>query len=104
MRHGSSGLYTMDFEIASLPILLPVNSVNQMLPSGPVVIAPGCAVAVGTGYCVIVPPTVILPILLKPDTANHKLPSGPAVMPSGVGHPKIPYRVRVPDGVILLTM
>ncbi len=38
------------------PILLPLISVNQRLPSGPAVMPYGVLPAVGMGYSVIVPP------------------------------------------------
>ena len=60
-------------------------SVNQRLPSGPVVIPAGPLLAVGMGNsvmaCVV---GLIIPIWLAPDSVNQRLPSGPAVIPVGI--------------------
>ena len=63
------------------PILLPVSSVNQRLPSGPVVIARVRLPAVGIGNSVTTPAGVIRPILLVKPSVNHTFPSGPAAIP-----------------------
>src|SRR5260221_10283870 len=65
------------------PMLFPVSSVNQRLPSGPVVMPPGSLGVVGTGNWVIAPLVVIRPILFPEDSVNQTLPSGPRVMPKG---------------------
>jgi hypothetical protein len=65
----------------NLPMLLPVHSVNQILPSGPALMPTGSKPEVGTEYSVNDPDVVILPILLPSTSANQRLPSGPAVMP-----------------------
>src|SRR5690349_19826296 len=69
------------------PILLavPANSVNQRLPSGPVVMPTGLAMAVGMENSVMVPFGVLRPILLAllQYSVNQRLPSGPSVMPYG---------------------
>ena len=39
--------------------------------------------AVGRGYSVLTPATVIRPILLLPYSVNHSAPSGPAVIAQG---------------------
>ena len=46
------------------PILLPLLSVNQRLPSGPAVMPRGTASGVGIGNSVTTPAVVIRPILL----------------------------------------
>src|SRR5690348_8120467 len=69
-------------------------SVNQRLPSGPTVIAPGPLLGVGVGNSVIAWVLgSIIPILLVrlshpvlvgwPGSVNQRLPSGPAVIPKG---------------------
>src|SRR3954466_8247225 len=67
------------------PILLPMSSVNQRLPSGPEMIWKGRPDTVGTAYSVMVPAVVIFPIclvvLLNP--VNQRFPSGPAVRAKG---------------------
>ena len=67
------------------PILLEPHSVNHSAPSGPSVIPSGSALAVGTGYSVIVPVVVIWPILSVPHSVNHSelLPAGPGAIPTG---------------------
>src|SRR3954467_8889467 len=62
--------------IGSVPTRLPKNSVNQRLPSGPVVMASRKLLDVGTGNSVTAPARVILPILLVPCSVNQRLPSG----------------------------
>ena len=66
------------------PILLPLISVNQRLPSGPAVMKRGplLLVVIGKSF-VIAPAVVIRPILLVPFSVNHSAPSGPAVIPQG---------------------
>ena len=49
--------------ILILPILFPVDSVNQILPSGPAVMPFGELLFVGIEYSVIVPSREICPIL-----------------------------------------
>src|SRR2546427_436020 len=63
------------------PILLPLTSVNQRLPSGPAVIPVRTLSAVGIGNSVIVPLGLMRPILLPLSSVNQRLPSGPAVIP-----------------------
>jgi hypothetical protein len=65
------------------PIRLPVLSVNQRLPSGPVVMLDGAPYAVGTVNSVTTPEGVIRPIRLPRYSVNQRLPSGPEVMPLG---------------------
>src|SRR4026207_672186 len=84
------------------PILLALNSENQMLPSGPAARArgplaavggggsggpPGPAAsargplsAVGIGYSVITPAGVIFPIFPAPNSPNQMLPSAPSAI------------------------
>ncbi len=66
--------------VVLFPIWLPSISVNQRLPSGPVVIPPGSEAAVGTGNSVTTPAVVIRPMLLPTSSVNQRLPSGPAVI------------------------
>ena len=66
------------------PIWLTSVCENQMLPSGPAIIASGPAFGVGRGNSVIVPPVVMRPILLPVFSANQNAPSGPSMMPIGV--------------------
>src|SRR5207249_1434341 len=56
-------------------------SVNQRLPSGPVVMPKGKLLAVGIGNSVTVPLGVIRPMLFPSFSVNQTLPSGPDVMP-----------------------
>src|SRR3989454_1552325 len=72
------------------PTLLPQDSVNQRLPSGPAVMPSGLLLPLGgqlrlggRGNSVITPAGVIRPILLPLSSVNQRLPSGPAVMLSG---------------------
>src|SRR2546421_341999 len=65
------------------PILLPLSSVNQRLPSGPAAIPYGELLVVGTGNSVMVPLGLMRPILLPLSSVNQRLPSGPAVIPVG---------------------
>src|SRR5437016_5441485 len=61
------------------PTLLPLLSVNQTLPSGPVVMPAGELDAVGMVTSVTDPDRVMRPTLLVPMSVNHRpLPSGPA--------------------------
>ena len=65
------------------PILLPLSSANQRLPSGPVTIPCGTALGVGRGNWVIVPAgdrRMILPVCCS---VIHRLPSGPLVISLG---------------------
>src|SRR5713101_8651302 len=62
------------------PILLPENSVNQRLPSGPVVMPNGLLLAVGMKNSVTAPAVVMRPILLASYSVNQRFPSGPAAM------------------------
>ena len=67
-----------------LPILSVFVSVNQRLPSGPVVMPAGPALPVmPVENSVTVPDGVILPILFAPYSVNQTFPSGPAVIPNG---------------------
>ena len=70
--------------VVILPILLPLYSVNQRLPSGPAVMPSGELEPVGIVYSVNDPPVVTLPILLPLYSVNHSLPSGPCVMAYGL--------------------
>src|SRR5262249_33222521 len=58
----------------------PPNSVNQRLPSGPVVISSGVVPTRATAS-VMTPAGVIRPIRLKFASVNQRLPSGPVVIP-----------------------
>ena len=60
------------------PILFLPFSVNQRLPSGPVVIRLGPLFAVGMVNSVNVPSVAIRPMRLPPFSANQSAPSGPA--------------------------
>src|SRR2546428_12814569 len=62
------------------PILLPLTSVNQRLPSGPAAIS---LRKLGTGNSVMVPLGLMRPILLAVCSVYERLPSGPSVMPVG---------------------
>src|ERR1700676_5350622 len=66
-----------------IQLLLYSYSVNQRLPSGPVVIPKGKTLEVGSANSVMVPVGVMRPILLPSDSVNQRLPSGPAVIPAG---------------------
>src|ERR1039457_1556238 len=63
---------------ATRPILSPLNSVNQMFPSGPEAISVGVMGVppeVGMGSSVTEPAGVMRPIRSRPDSANQRLPS-----------------------------
>src|SRR5207248_5340081 len=82
----------------SRPILLVLNSVNQMLPSGPVVMKFGWLLEVGTAYSVMIPAGVIRPILLPLISVNQMLPSGPLVMPNGYeSGVNVGYSTKAPE-------
>ena len=59
------------------PILFVPPSVNQRLPSGPAVIAPGWLPGVGRGNSLMLPPGVMRPILSPDTSVNQRLPSDP---------------------------
>ena len=59
--------------------ILPTPSLNQIFPSGPLVMSLRKAEAVGILYSVTVPLGVIFPILFALLSVNQILPSGPAV-------------------------
>jgi hypothetical protein len=63
-----------------LPILPTPASVNQRLPSGPVVMKLGVLLLEEVANSVMVPEGVTLPILLPLFSVNQRLPSGPVVM------------------------
>jgi NAD(P)-dependent dehydrogenase (short-subunit alcohol dehydrogenase family) len=65
------------------PMLFPLASVNQRLPSGPAVIPKGELLGVGMGNSVMLPSGVICPMLFPLSSVNQRLPSGPAVIPEG---------------------
>ena len=67
----------------SLPILLALCSVNQRLPSGPLVIPRGRQQVEGRANCCILPAGVMRPILFPTGSVNQRLPSGPLVIPAG---------------------
>src|SRR6266567_149486 len=71
-------------ERLACPMLFAFSSVNQRLPSGPVVIPRGSLLLVGIGYSVMVPLGVIFPILFVLYSVNQRLPSGPVVIPRGL--------------------
>src|SRR5262249_38682924 len=66
------------------PIWLPPSWVNQMLPSGPVVISPG-ALPAGKApeNSVTTPAVVIRPSWPRPTSENHRFPSGAATICAG---------------------
>ena len=68
------------------PIWLPLDSVNQRLPSGPAAIPKGSPLAVGIANSVMTPAVVIRPILEeeRPErrSVNQRLPSGPTAIAS----------------------
>ena len=68
----------------TLPIAFAPRSVNQRLPSGPVVRSSRLAFRSGTGNSLIVPSGFTRPIaLVTPLSRNHRLPSGPTVIALG---------------------
>src|SRR5260370_42624551 len=85
--------------------LLPLCSVNQRLPSGPVVMDSGRLATFVVGYCVKTPVVVTLPIappLRALPSVTHRLPSRPAAMPPEALSPAgSRYSVAAPDGGIL---
>src|SRR5208337_3807211 len=100
-------------ETVTRPILLPLSSVNQRLPSGPAVISTGVLPGVGIAYSAMMPAGVIRPIRLALLSVNQRLPSGPAVISTGsllgigplmvVGiaySAMVPVGRRVPDGMV----
>src|SRR5436190_1256258 len=71
--------------VVIFPILLADPSVNQRLPSAPVLMSIGPP-GEGTGYSVMTPAVVIFAILFEAAASfsvNHRLPSGPAAIPPG---------------------
>src|SRR5207247_64164 len=58
-------------------------SVNQRLPSGPVVMAMGWLLATMRGNAVMTPSGVMRPMKLPRRAVNHRLLSGPVVIASG---------------------
>ena len=62
------------------PILLPLYSVNQRLPSGPAENPAGLLLPVGTENSEMIPAGVMRPILLPVSSENQRLPSGPDVI------------------------
>src|ERR1035437_489272 len=62
------------------PILPALTSVNQRLPSGPVVMKYGLLLLEGVANSVMVPEGVTLPTLPALSSVNQRLPSGPVVM------------------------
>src|SRR5262249_59604164 len=74
------------------PILFPIDSTNQIVLFGPVVMSKGVVLCVGIKYSAnSVPLDDILPILFLRCSVNQTFPSGPAVLPPGkllaVGRP-----------------
>src|SRR5262245_41202781 len=65
------------------PILFPLNSANQIAPSGPAPRRAGPLSAVGIGNSTMSPPTEIRPILFPANSANQIAPSDPAAIPAG---------------------
>ena len=65
------------------PTLFGVNSVKYRFPSGPVIIAPSPAFAVGTGISVTLPVKVIRPIRFVDSSVNQIAPSGPTQIALG---------------------
>src|SRR5262249_38418381 len=63
------------------PILLPLDSANQRLPSGPAAIPLGELSAVGIPNSLTLPVTVIRPMLFPSISVNQRLPSDAAVIP-----------------------
>src|SRR6266571_1093479 len=88
------------------PILSPLFSKNQRLPSGPRVIPSGILFGVGIGNSVITPWGVMRPILLPCSSINQRLPSAPRVIPVvwlpsvGIGNSlRCPVVTGTEDGV-----
>ena len=83
------------------PILLALNSENQMLPSGPAASARGPLLGVGIGNSVMTPCGVTRPIFPPANSPNHTLPSRPSAVArgwlSGVG---MSNSVMAPAGVM----
>src|SRR4051812_33573801 len=80
------------------PIFLPAYSVNQMFPSGPVVI-PYESPPEGIGSSVMTPDTVMRQMLVC-EPESQRLPSGPAVINLAPGDAGGRLNsVRVPAGV-----
>src|SRR2546427_11205911 len=67
------------------PILLPLTSVNQRLPSGPAAIS---LRKLGTGNSVMVPLGLMRPILLAACSVNQGWPCGAKVMRVGLRAPR----------------
>src|SRR5260370_26374792 len=70
------------------PILSPLFSANQTLPSGPAVMPSGSQPnlfpqVLGSGNKVELPPVLVRPMLFPKAKVNHRLPSAPAVIPTG---------------------
>src|SRR5262249_41297454 len=85
----------------AMPILSPLNSVNQMFLSGPAWISTGSLPPVGIGYSVkFVPLVEILAILFEPASVNHMNPSEPLVTAVGELPGDNGYSVTTPLVVI----
>src|SRR5260370_39595321 len=68
------------------PILSPLFSANQTLPSGPAVMPSGWQPTLfpqvlGSGNKVELPPVVMRPMLFPEDKVNQRVPSAPAALP-----------------------
>src|SRR5437899_832499 len=83
------------------PIALLLDSVNQRLPSGPLVIPDGKLLSVGRGNSVTFPSGVMRPMLSPLDSVNQRLPSGPGVIPCGSPWVGRENSAITPAGVIL---
>src|SRR5436305_345732 len=88
------------------PILSPLFSKNQRLPSGPCMIPSEILFGVGIGNSVITPCGVMRPILLPYSSINQRLPLGPWVIPVvlllsvGIGNSlRCPVVAGTEDGV-----
>src|SRR5260370_17344943 len=81
------------------PILLPVVSVNQRLPSGPSAMSNGVRPLPGSAKSVLWPAIVLLAIFSATGSVYHMLPSGPLMMPPVSAPPGAPYSENAPEGI-----
>src|ERR1035437_1251329 len=90
-------------EGVTLPIFSMPYSVNQRLPSGPVVMYSGWLPFEEVANSVMVPEGVTLPILPAKNSVNQRLPSGPVVMKYGWSPVGVANSVMVPEGVFTVS-
>ena len=80
--------------------ILPISSVNHILPSGPAAIPIGPLGAVGRGNSVMTPAVVMRPMAFASSSVNQRLPVGPIAMNAGrLGRVGVTNSVIMPPAV-----